>query len=511
MNYFLTLKAALSYIESNLCSGVDADAAARLAGFSPSHFHMVFRTAMGMPPAAYIRARKLAHAAKELAEGSGRVVDIALKYGFDSHETFTRAFARQFGQTPSAFRAARTSFPIPIVTPGIFGPMLNFKEDNMTEYPKSIEQFNDGAVLHGVPKVSYFGNPPELTPYIASLKTAMQYIGVADIPYAHYHCMAGSAFRLMWNMQGWDGGNVDILAMDENPAVPLIRAIKAAGRAYRIVFKDSVNATHFHGRFKAGDGVEFGGKSEFITLIKDQIDRGIPVIAFGVMGPPEACVVTGYRDNGEILLGWNYFQDMPEMAGDVERTEEGYFVRRGWFEHRETIGVAAIGECTGGEPLKQDVCGALEYAVKVMKPRSFGTYAGGLNAFDAWAAALSRKSEFPENAPLPLLFERLMCEMDAHTEVAEGRSYAGGWLDYMAKQFPQAAEPMSKAAKLFERSHRTVWEMWDMLGGIGMGEKQARNIGNEAIRNQLVERIRKLKQYDEQAIPQLEKAAELLK
>lgn len=62
----------------------------------------------------------------------------------------------------------------------------------------------------------------------------------------------------------------------------------------------------------------------------------------------------------------------------------------------------------------------------------------------------------------------------------------------------------------FERSHRTVWEMWDLLGGIGMGEKQARNLGEEEVRKKLVERIRKLRQYDEQAIPHLEKAIEAL-
>lgn len=511
MNYFLTLKAALSTVENNIRSGVDAGTLAAQSGFSPSHFHMVFRTAIGMGPAAYIRARRLMHAAKDLAEGRDRVLDVAMRYGFESHETFTRAFTRQFRQTPTAFRETHGSFPTPMVSPGIFGPTYHYKEDMMNQIEKGIERFEDGAVLHGVPKVSYFGNPPELTSYIASLKTAMQYIGVTDIPYAHYHCATGSAFRLMWNTACWDGGNVDILVMDENPVAPLMRAVLAAGRECRMLFKDTVNETHFQGRFLPGSGVVYGGKEDFIALIKEQIDRGIPVVAFGVMGPPEACVVTGYRENGDVLTGWNFFQDMPDMVGAVEKTEEGYFLRRGWFEHRDTIGVMAIGEFTGMAPLRDRVRDTLEHAAKVMSPRSVGTLAGGLAAFDAWESALMNKAEFPANAPIPMLFERLMCQTDAHTMVAEGRSYAKGWLEYMAGQLPEAAEPMAKAAQLFDKAHATVWEMWDLIGGLGMGEKQAMSLGSDEVRIKLAERIRKLKQYDAQAIPLLQKAAELLK
>ena len=53
-------------------------------------------------------------------------------------------------------------------------------------------------------------------------------------------------------------------------------------------------------------------KSEFISFIKAKIDSGFPCIALGIIGPPEACIITGYRNNGDVLLGWNFFQDNPE-------------------------------------------------------------------------------------------------------------------------------------------------------------------------------------------------------
>lgn len=48
-------------------------------------------------------------------------------------------------------------------------------------------------------------------------------------------------------------------------------------------------------------------KAEFIDFIKKQIDKGYPCIALGIIGPPEACILTGYKDNGNILLRWNFF------------------------------------------------------------------------------------------------------------------------------------------------------------------------------------------------------------
>ncbi len=515
MNYFTMLKAALSHIENNLCEPISADAVARQVNFSPSHFHAVFRTAIGVPPAAYIRARRLMRAAQELACGGKRVVDIALRYGFDSHETFTRAFQRQFGCTPTAFRASHSTFEVPLVVPGIHGPLYIGKEDfDMCSSLKTgMERLSRGLVLHGVPKVSYFGNPPELTPYPACVANALKYAGV-DIPYAHYHCMGGTAFRLMWNMDYWDGGNVDVLAMAGDTAEPLRRAAAAGGRGIELILKEGVpSMKSFAGHLHTGADVRTGSREDMLALIHASLEQGIPAIGFGIIGPPEACLITGYDEDGDVLMGWNFFQDMPELAGSVERTDEGYFLRRGWFEHDDTLGVLALSpkasDCTAEEQ-RRAVAGALRRAAAILRPRQVWARAGGLSAFDAWAADLGKASEFPTDAPLPMLFERLMCESDAHTMVAEGRSYAEGWLKHMAGQYSQAAEPMLKAAELFEQSHRVCWEMWDLIGGLQMGEEQARRLGDANVRAQLIQRIAVLKGCDERAIPLLEQASELL-
>ena len=83
---------------------VSLDALAARAGWSPFHFHRVFRRVVGETPKQYALRLRLERAAARLATGSDPVIRIAADAGFASHAVFTRAFRRQFGITPSAHR-----------------------------------------------------------------------------------------------------------------------------------------------------------------------------------------------------------------------------------------------------------------------------------------------------------------------------------------------------------------------------------------------------------------------
>lgn len=92
---------ALNYIEENLTNVIDFKEVARLAFCSEYHFQRMFSFLAGISLSEYIRRRRLTVAAFELINSNFRVIDIAIKYGYSSPDSFTRAFQNLHGITPS--------------------------------------------------------------------------------------------------------------------------------------------------------------------------------------------------------------------------------------------------------------------------------------------------------------------------------------------------------------------------------------------------------------------------
>jgi AraC-like DNA-binding protein len=94
----------MHWIESHINETVTTEKIAVAAGFSMYHFHRIFQTEVGMSPAAYVKKRRLAHAASALLHTDERILDIALYYQFESQEVFTRVFKRAYGLPPGRYR-----------------------------------------------------------------------------------------------------------------------------------------------------------------------------------------------------------------------------------------------------------------------------------------------------------------------------------------------------------------------------------------------------------------------
>lgn len=103
---------SVGFIERNLKNPVTTEDISRDAGYSPWHFQRLFRAETGYALKDYFRKRRLAAAARELAERDRKVIDVALDYGFGYEQSFIRAFEREFGVSPGAFKRQRVSVEI---------------------------------------------------------------------------------------------------------------------------------------------------------------------------------------------------------------------------------------------------------------------------------------------------------------------------------------------------------------------------------------------------------------
>ena len=103
MNWITALQNAVDYIEDHLTEEIDYECAARAAASSCHHFQRVFHILFGITVGEYIRARRLTMAGAELAAGA-KVLDTALRWGYDSPDSFARAYQRFHGFLPSQTR-----------------------------------------------------------------------------------------------------------------------------------------------------------------------------------------------------------------------------------------------------------------------------------------------------------------------------------------------------------------------------------------------------------------------
>jgi AraC family transcriptional regulator len=104
MNWIKGLQKAINYIETNILENIDYEDVAKCAYSSNFYFQRTFSLFTGMTIGEYIRNRRLTLAGVELSMSKQKIIDVSLKYGYDTPESFAKAFTRFHGITPSAAR-----------------------------------------------------------------------------------------------------------------------------------------------------------------------------------------------------------------------------------------------------------------------------------------------------------------------------------------------------------------------------------------------------------------------
>jgi len=104
MNYLAQVQRGIDYIEAHLDGDLDPADVARHAGLSQWHYQRIFKALTNETLKTYIRSRRFSLSLEKLARTQERVLDIALASGFESQESFTRAFKKAFSVTPAHYR-----------------------------------------------------------------------------------------------------------------------------------------------------------------------------------------------------------------------------------------------------------------------------------------------------------------------------------------------------------------------------------------------------------------------
>lgn len=495
MDYSLSIWSIATFIESNIKRDIKYEDLEQITGFTYRHLRTITKSVTGTSLSNYILNRRIANAAFDLIHSAKPITDIAFEYNFNSYDSFARAFKRITGISPKQFRKGKYNVGHRRILMGFYGPEI-YKDTDITynhpiiredlEMEKRMEKGIERCILFGVPKVAY--TYEECTPLAVSIKAALNYMG-DQIDYTYLMASMGAAFRLRWNKDYWDGGNVDVLNIYEKQYDVFTHAFNASNRDFTLLTRK--NST----------------KEDFKAFITKEIDAGRPVIALGIIGPPEAGVITGYDNNGDTLLGWNCFQENKEMASDVTFHDCGYYITNTWWENPETIALVSIGKKKESKATQKEI---LQNAINILSTNQITVYDGcgkardvfasGHAAYDLWASSILDESQFSQDSIMPLKIEKLMCQGDAQTMIGEGRSYAACFLEWIGKNNTTVQRLCIDAATHFRRSAECAMKMYELRGGFQQSAEVLDNFMKRDVREKTAEEIMKAKDHEKMAL-----------
>ncbi len=123
----------IKYIEDNICEEISYKKLAQILGVNEYTMHRIFLFVTNYTLADYIRKRRLSMSALDLLEGKEKVIDIAIKYNYESSQAFSRAFKNMMGFTPSEINNNKTNIKF-------FSPYELINEEITDEFQYHIEK-----------------------------------------------------------------------------------------------------------------------------------------------------------------------------------------------------------------------------------------------------------------------------------------------------------------------------------------------------------------------------------
>ena len=315
--------------------------------------------------------------------------------------------------------------------------------------------------------------------FVGSTIAVMRHLG-EKVTNEYAMGISGGAFKMFWEMP-WGPANCDLLIIGDEP---VRRTFDALGYGFTFVHKLAPIHT----------------KEEFRKMVVDSIDRGRPIIAEGIVGPPECCVVTGYDEGGAILHGWSYFQE-----------DQSYFIKDDWY--KDCDGLILIGEKKPKPSQREVLINTLVWAIKLAREPEFvwgfpriRRTKSGLMAFDAMAEQLLWDDiyEFSASNLDALSMRTVPITNDGILIMQCKRAYARDFTKSMANEGLPGSNELHKASEEYSQEEKVWGRAVEMAPGWGSVLKE--KLANKAHRSELSRLVRKARVHEERAVGHLEDA-----
>lgn len=333
--------------------------------------------------------------------------------------------------------------------------------------------------IEGVRRISWATG--EMCEFALALTVSMECMG-EDIPYHFVMGASGVAFRFVLFPDRWEESNYYIIHLAADKYEPIRRAFEAVGYEFTIFERSS--------------------EEDDLARIMASIDRGIPIIAFGVVGPSDCSIITGYDDGGEVLLGWSTYQDIPHDH-NIPHDPTGYFRKPNW--HENTRGFILIGSKVERPPLRQIYIDALKWAVKVVRTPKVIDRDTGLEAYKIWANEMTQEKYFPVG-DMQVIFQRYLSTLCNLMMIDDHRS-AVEFLRQVAEDERDLAPDLLAAADCYDEACKLKDDLNDLVRG-DFSEEAQKRLADPEIRNKYARIILQIRDKEEEAISHIEHALE---
>ncbi|MGJ4851544.1 helix-turn-helix transcriptional regulator [Bacillota bacterium Meth-B3] len=466
MNWINDIQNSINFIENNLLENISADDVSKHVHSSPDYFQRTFHIVTGLSVSEYIRNRRLTLAGEELKNTQPKVIDVALKYGYDSPESFTKAFTRFHGITPASVKRSSQNLKF-------FCPL-------------SVKVYIKGGfgmrrkIIPNIPDIDCYGSEVD---YVFDLLDAT-FTGAGEkMSKAELAAYSGMANRFVWKPGAWRHGYEVMDSIDQTPFESSIRLFKTFGwdARYISILRD-------------GDGKPLNTDHEQIRRdFVESIDKGYPVVCR--MNSHRQNVVIGYENDGSIIVS----RVGIDGENDDKRSETA--TRENWEDSVSEY--ILLKDKSGPAPERERFLDLLRLIVS--RARRTDKINGMNVGFAAWEAYL-HDLEFSDFSTLSLeevgRDGRMGIYCDGLCQIW-GRSGALPYYRSLAERFPEWRDELNIAAAALDDCSKYGGFLWAQ--GFSFDEKGYERFRDPAARKILADEGRKALQKDIEAVEQFEK------